>query len=397
MADQKVTDLASATTPLNGSEILYVVQGGADRQATAQDVANLSGGGLTHFTEASNSSAPNATVPANSFTATNAATNVDAVLRPKGTGSLLGHVPDNTSTGGNKRGIYAVDWQTSRSGATEVASGDYSVIAGGFNNRASGTQSFSGGGLQNRANGGQSVVCGGQNNQATNSYTFIGGGLSNQATQVYATAVGGLNTLATGQWSFAGGGSGNTASGTTSVVVGGASNSASGQASWIPGGISASTRSIFGKYAWAANGGSGLIGGRQRGGWTGFVNTSNATTANVTTDGSAISAVNVDTLPDTVNGFTYRFTVYVTASSNSEAKSWEINGIITRNGGAATTAMVATPVKTVIMESAGATTWDCSVIADTTRGALVTQVTGQAATNIRWFTEHHTHEIWRPA
>ena len=35
MTDQKVTDLASATTPLNGSEILYVVQGGADRQATA--------------------------------------------------------------------------------------------------------------------------------------------------------------------------------------------------------------------------------------------------------------------------------------------------------------------------------------------------------------------------
>lgn len=41
MADQKVTDLSSATTPLSGSEVAYLVQGGADTQATAQDIANL--------------------------------------------------------------------------------------------------------------------------------------------------------------------------------------------------------------------------------------------------------------------------------------------------------------------------------------------------------------------
>lgn len=44
MTDQKVTDLTAATTPLSGGEVLYVVQGGADRQVSAQDVANLGGG-----------------------------------------------------------------------------------------------------------------------------------------------------------------------------------------------------------------------------------------------------------------------------------------------------------------------------------------------------------------
>jgi hypothetical protein len=42
MADQKVTDLAVASTPLSGTEIVYLVQGGLDTQATVQDVLNAS-------------------------------------------------------------------------------------------------------------------------------------------------------------------------------------------------------------------------------------------------------------------------------------------------------------------------------------------------------------------
>jgi len=45
MADSKVTDLTAATTPLSGTEVVYLVQSGADVKATAQDIANLGGGG----------------------------------------------------------------------------------------------------------------------------------------------------------------------------------------------------------------------------------------------------------------------------------------------------------------------------------------------------------------
>ena len=41
MADSKVSALTPATTPLAGTEIVYVVQSGEDRQATAQDIADL--------------------------------------------------------------------------------------------------------------------------------------------------------------------------------------------------------------------------------------------------------------------------------------------------------------------------------------------------------------------
>ena len=47
MADSKITDLASASTPLTGTEVVYLVQGGLDTQATAQDIADLGGGGGT--------------------------------------------------------------------------------------------------------------------------------------------------------------------------------------------------------------------------------------------------------------------------------------------------------------------------------------------------------------
>lgn len=39
--DKKVTDLDAATTPLDGSEIFYAVQGGLDTQLTAQDIADF--------------------------------------------------------------------------------------------------------------------------------------------------------------------------------------------------------------------------------------------------------------------------------------------------------------------------------------------------------------------
>jgi hypothetical protein len=45
--DKKISQLTAATTPLTGTEELPLVQGGQTLKATAQDIANLGGGGTT--------------------------------------------------------------------------------------------------------------------------------------------------------------------------------------------------------------------------------------------------------------------------------------------------------------------------------------------------------------
>jgi hypothetical protein len=142
--------------------------------------------------------------------------------------------------GGNQRGLHAVDLQSARSAATQVASGNYSVIGGGLNNTASGigatvggggfnTASGSlyatvGGGLSNTASGAYATVGGGTSNTASSSYTTVGGGSLNTASGDLATVGGGFSNIASGQYATVGGGSNNTASGDFSVVPGGYGN-----------------------------------------------------------------------------------------------------------------------------------------------------------------------------
>ena len=87
-------------------------------------------GGLTKFTEAENTSAPNTTVYVDSLTAAASTTNADVAIVPKGTGAFMLDIPDGTATGGNKRGANAVDLSTYRTNAANVASGQYSVVLG---------------------------------------------------------------------------------------------------------------------------------------------------------------------------------------------------------------------------------------------------------------------------
>lgn len=65
------------------------------------------------------------------------------ILRTIGTGGTIdmgSHAVSvqsiSLNSGGNARGTAAVDWQITRAAATQVASGDYAVIAGGRDNRA---------------------------------------------------------------------------------------------------------------------------------------------------------------------------------------------------------------------------------------------------------------------
>jgi len=103
--------------------------GGATLQSSAFTIADLA------------TASPNNTVNNVSMAPTGGTTNVSLSIVPKGTGAFCLAVPDGTSAGGNVRGANAVDLQTYRTTAAQVASGTYSILIG-QRNTASGVGSI---------------------------------------------------------------------------------------------------------------------------------------------------------------------------------------------------------------------------------------------------------------
>lgn len=148
-----------------------------------------SSGGLTNFTESTGTYSSQtyvALVPASG-------TNVNAVFGRLGNGYLSAAIPDGTSTGGNQRGTYAADFQTSRSAATMVASGTGAFLAG-TSNTASGGRSAAVG-ASNVSSGAYSLSCG-NNNIADGTYSIATGksstvrglyGVRSHASGIFAT------------------------------------------------------------------------------------------------------------------------------------------------------------------------------------------------------------------
>ena len=124
------------------------------------------------------------------------------------------------NNGGNSRGTSAVDWQQSRSLATQVASGNFSVVSGGQNNIASGLYSGVASGYLCTASGDYSVAAG--NNATASGQNSVC--LSNQSTASGAGAacIGGFFQTAQGSSSITLGGN------NTTVVSGDYSISAMG-------------------------------------------------------------------------------------------------------------------------------------------------------------------------
>jgi hypothetical protein len=82
---------------------------------------------------------------------------------------------------------------------------------------------------------------------------------------------------------------------------------------------------------------------------------------------------------------TYTFSALITArrtDADNESAGYKIEGVIDRNAAANTTAFVGSPTVTILGEDTAA--WDVVAEADTTNGALVFKVTGEAAKTIRW-------------
>jgi hypothetical protein len=343
-----------ATLVLTTGQMAMIVSDGTNYQTM---FTAGSGSGLTNWTEAVNSSAPNATIPVVSFTVSNAATNVDAAIAPKGTGALVA-APSSGSI--NKRGSNAVDFQMSRSGGTMVASGNWATLVGGNNNTASGTECFSGGGTTNANSGAQGVLVGGSTNTLSATQGVVCGGNTNNSSADYG------------------------------VIGGGFGNLASGIHSCIPGGRQATTRGITGALA-HASGRFGTTGDAQAARYVLRRQTTNATTTPLSSDNAVSAAANSIVLP---NNSVYVFEVLITAKVTTfgDRATYKITGQVSRNASAAATAIDGTPTVTTITAIGGASAWTVAAVANTTLGSLEIQVTGAAATNINWVARVETVE-----
>lgn len=281
------------------------------------------------------------------------AANIGVAISPRGTGAISAQVPDNTATGGNARGTNAVDLQTVRTTATQVASGGGSFIGSGARNTASGPESAIMGGFQNTAGGAQSSIGGGSVNIANGENSTISGGASNIASE------------------------------TATVVSGGTSNEASGRRSWIPGGAQASTRGIFGSHAW-----SGAFratrGDCQHWGNVLQISTTDATATILTSDRGAPSTTNVMVLP---NNGSWNGIVSVQARDTSgNVAKWTIDLLAKRGANAAATSIVDQHVIRQFSEAALSTA-AVTIVANPTRGSWEVQVTGIAGVTIDWIAD----------
>ena len=359
--------------------------------------AVVSAGGLTNFTEAEATTSPNNTVYVDSLTAAGSTTNADIAIVPKGTGAFTLAVADNTTTGGNKRGTNAIDLQTLRTNANQVASGNSSVVIG-VNSRASSLQgvaigvgSVSGAvnavalGVSASATANGSLALNQGSATGTNSIAF---GTRAKATNQDSLAMGGytyVDTTASGLYSTAIGG-GNTASGDFSIAFGGYYNTASGYMSYASG----NTTSTFGVTGRQTRGYyNTAIGDCQRSEFFLTKRTTDAIASTLTVGGGVASNANQVILS---NNSAYRFkgTIIGKQSGSTNASVWDIDGFIVRGANAAATTLNVSNVTLVQNTPAWGTP---TLTADTTNGGLQVQVTGAAATNIQWTAVIETTEV----
>jgi hypothetical protein len=346
----------------------------------------FSAGGLTYFTEAQSTAAPNAV---------STTTDADFAIQPKGTGAILCSIPNNTATvpniGGNKRGQYALDLQrfgTSNS-PTEVASGNYSAIIGGSRNTASASQDTVLNGFRNTSSGGNATILNGQLNSASGSYSFIGNGQNNTASGLYGTAINGFGNIASSSYTFAGGnsctasgsrgfayGESNIASGSYTVSLN-STNTASSDYSNARG-LNANTGTTWGK--WAIGGGGATLGSSQKGLLVQTTRTTSNTPTEIAFQGGGVDLRAQMTCSDNM-GMRVKGSIIGKQSGSTNIAAWDFDYVIVRGVGVGTTSVVVSNVNVVTNVPAWGTP---TITADTARGYASIKVTGATTTNIQW-------------
>lgn len=281
----------------------------------------------------------------------------------------------------------------SATGANAVAIGGGAVASGqdavaiGLISVSSGIRSFSG--VYSYASGTDSFAAAISNNgiygaTGTNSVAM---GYRAKASFNKSTAIGGERALASGANSFAAGGEYQTASGSMSVALGGSVNIASGEASYAYGKQSLADK--VGKYAYGAQlvGTSGVT---QAGMMVLIAATTDATPNILCSNTNAATATNQVIIPNN-SAYAFHGTIVARqqASQGTASAAWKIEGLIRREGSAGTTVLVNSA--TTVLDNTPA--WGMALSADTTNGGLKIEVTGAAATNIRWVATINTSEV----
>jgi hypothetical protein len=418
-----------------GDRYTNLSNGNTYQYTTSWQQVAYGAGGLTYFTEAQSTASPNATVNVDSLTAVAGTTDADFVIRPKGTGAILGRIPDGTVTGGNKRGTNAVDLQTFISNAANhVASGAYSVVVGGSYNKATGLSSSVLGGSSNTAASTGDSVLGGDGNGATGGWSIAGGrysqanattsvafgyqcivngldasvamGYANTITGGYHTTVfGGYNTTS-GYQHFVGGesntissgtacvvlGKSNTVSGTSSIAIG-ANNNATANYSVVLGylntasglysqayGIGANTFSTTGRFSFSSSYISSG-GDSQKSTLILAKRTTDATPSILSVDTGVATTSNQLTLQNN-NVFRVKGSITGKQSASTNVGVWDIDCVIVRGANAASTVIAGTPTVTLVVNTGSF--GNPTLTANTTLGCLTVTVIGVAATNIQW-------------
>ena len=361
------TGTPSASTYLRGDGTWASVSAGVGGSTGSVDNAVLRADGAGGATLQASSivitdnftSSPNATVNHASIQATGATTNVSVSVVPKGSGAFSLAVPDGTTTGGNVRGANAIDLQTSRAGATQVATG-LGAVAIGRQNTAAGDLSGS-------------IAIGTNNNAAGRNAGSIAIGLNNTAgdgTQAAAYVAIGSNVSTTGYWGV-GIGEYLTVSGIGAVAFG-LNNLASGPFADIAGGRDGNAT----RYGQSSKS-SGMFAAQGDAQRVEFILRNKTTTNAAVTlllDGSSSRL----TIP---SGKILHATVHILGSkSDGTAVANYMRQVCIKNVGG-TTSLVGT-VNTIGTDEAAGTS--IAITADNTNDALDIAVTGIASETWRW-------------
>jgi hypothetical protein len=187
----------------------------------------------------------------------------------------------------------------------------------------------------------------------------------------------GGNSLAIGNYTAA--------AGTNSVAIGyGALIECAAAANYSVAFGTAAKTDFVGEFTYET--GAFALAGDAKSSWFGLLTTTTSATSLELGTGSSATAVHTNRIVLT-NDSTYMFDMDLIArntATDTESAAWNLKFAIRRGTNAASTTLIGTPVKTIFGQDTGATTWDVSVVADTTNGRPNISVTGEAAKTIRW-------------